>query len=378
MKIRVLTYIYCLTIFLTTVMQTSVMAQQNPRNLEIGWVTDTSNRIAPLEEFIALMEPDGIPPIDRPEFWIAGIAQGHFFAHEPVIALEINGEARAYPLSVLTYHEIVNDSVGGVPVSVTYCPLCNSAMVFDRRLKFNDSEWLLDFGVSGMLRNSDLVMWDRQTESWWQQFTGVALVGELAGEQLRYLPSMIISLEEFIGSYPKGQILSTNTGHNIEYGTNPYTGYDNPENTKPRLYSGEVDPRLPAMERIIDIHVKGKYKIYPLSVIQQQGLIQDQFEGRDIVIFYSSKTVSVLDDSQISESREVGSVTVFSPVVEGSKLTFQKTSKGFRDEQTGSIWRITGKCISGELKGKSLWPLNHGNHFAFAWFAFHPDTEIYK
>ncbi len=354
------------------------MAQKNPKNLDIHWNTDTSRRIVPLEEFTALLRPDGIPPIDDPGFWNAERALVNYFAHEPVISVTINGEAKAFPLSVLTYHEIVNDSIGGTPVTITYCPLCNAAIVFDRRVMINGKQRLLDFGVSGMLRNSDLVMWDRQTESWWQQFTGEALVGELAGLQLTPVSSMIISLEEFVGSWPGGKILSTRTGHNLAYGTNPYDGYDDMDNARPRLYSGEVDPRLPAMERVVDIQVNGKYKIYPLTLIQEKGVINDRFEGSDIVIFYTSKTVSVLDDRQISESREIGSVTAFSREVDEQVLTFRKESEGFVDEQTGSTWSITGKCISGALYGKTLWPLVHGNHFAFAWFAFHPDTGIYE
>lgn len=353
------------------------MAQQNPKNLEIDWKTDTTKRIAPLEEFTALLLPDGIPPIDEPEFWNLERAALAFFEHEPLIVIEINGEAKAYPLSILTYHEIVNDELGGIPITVSYCPLCNAAIVFDRRLKLDGKEILLDFGVSGMLRNSDLVMWDRQTESWWQQFTGTALVGELAGEQLTYISSMIISLGEFTESYPEGLVLSTNTGHNKEYGTNPYTGYDNLSNTQPRLYKGEVDSRLPAMERVIDIQVDGKYKIYPLSLMSQEILINDSFEGEALVIFYTSKTVSVLDEASIEESREIGSVTVFRPVVHGEFLSFKMGSDGFEDEQTGSLWSITGKCISGKLKGEKLRPVVHGNHFAFAWFEFHPESEIY-
>jgi hypothetical protein len=373
MNYRFFTYFFYLAL-----LSIAAMAQQNPKNLDLRWNTDISKRVAPLEEFTALLLADEIPPIDRPEFWNADQALRQYFTHEPVIALEIGGEAKAFPLSVLTYHEIVNDSIGGIPVSVTYCPLCNAAIIFDRRLNFNGDHWLLDFGVSGMLRNSDLVMWDRQTESWWQQFTGEALVGKLAGAKLSYLSSMIISLEEFTNSYPAGKILSTHTGHNMEYGTNPYTGYDDPGNSRPRLYFGELDLRLPAMERVVDIHINGKYKIYPLSVIQQKEVLNDHFEGREIVIFYTSKTVSVLDEHQISESKEIGSVTVFNPMVEGRNLTFLKNTEGFVDEQTGSVWSITGKCISGELNGNSLWPLVHGNHFAFAWFAFHPNSEIFE
>jgi len=356
----------------------TVMAQKNPNNVEVDWKTDISNHLVPLDEFTALMVPDGIPPIDEPVFWDQDRARQNFFEHEPVIAVQVNNRAKAYPLSILTFHEIVNDKIGGTPISVTYCPLCNAAMVFDRRLTFEGEELLLDFGVSGMLRNSDLVMWDRQTESWWQQFTGTALVGKLAGAYLEQVPSMIISLEEFFESYPDGKMLSTETGHSRKYGTNPYTGYDNPENTQPRLFKGEVDTRLPAMERVIDVHVKGKYKIYPLSIISREEVINDTFQGQSLVLFYTSKTVSILDEKEISGSRKIGSVTVFVPEIGDRQLTFTKTDDGFMDEQTGSTWSITGKCISGEMKGEALWPLNHGNHFAFAWFAFHPDTEIYK
>jgi hypothetical protein len=356
----------------------TAMAQQNPKNLDIDWKTDTSNRIAPIEEFTALLMPDEIPPIDKPEFWNAERATMTFFEHEPVIAIEINGEAKAYPLSILTYHEIVNDTVGGTPVSVTYCPLCNAAIVFDRRLTFKGKDLLLDFGVSGMLRNSDLVMWDRQTQSWWQQFTGTALVGELARGQLTFLSSMLISLEEFIDAYPQGLVLSTNTGHNMEYGSNPYTGYDDSSNTQPRLYKGEVDSRFPAMERVIDVQMNGKYKIYPLSVISKKEVINDTFEDQPLVIFYTSKTVSVLDEKSIAESRQIGSVTVFRPLVNNSLLTFKKDENSFVDDQTASVWSITGKCISGKLKGEELRLVVHGNHFAFAWFEFHPDSDIYS
>jgi hypothetical protein len=354
------------------------MAQKNPRNIETNWNTDTSTHKVPLEEFTALMKPDGIPPIDAPKFWGKEKALEEYFLHEPVIAIEINGEAKAYPLSVLMYHEIVNDELGGVPIAATYCPLCNAAIVFDRRLNFDSTNYKLDFGVSGMLRNSDLVMWDRQTESWWQQFTGEALVGKLSGAELTYVSSLLISLTEFLQTFPQGQVLSTETGISSKYGTNPYTGYDDKENIQPFLYKGDVDPRLPAMERVIDIQANEKFKIYPLSVIQQKGIINDTFFDQPIVIFYTSKTVSVLDNKSISDSKEVGSVTVFEPIVDGELLTFDKSDSGFVDHQTGSVWNITGNCTSGPHKRVKLRPINHGNHFAFAWFAFHPECVIYS
>ncbi|MBW6536716.1 MAG: DUF3179 domain-containing protein [Mariniphaga sp.] len=353
-------------------------AQNNPRNVELNWKTDTTKHTVPLNEFTALMKPDGIPPIDSPKFWDKEKATVNYFEHEPVIAVEIGGKAKAYPLSVLMFHEIANDEINGVPLTATYCPLCNAALVFDRRLEFEGKEYLLDFGVSGMLRNSDLVMWDRQTESWWQQFLGEALVGELTGAQLEIIPSMLISLNEFFESYPNGLVLSTETGISREYGTNPYTSYDNLENKQPRLFKGEVDERLPAMERIIDIEVDGKYKIYPLSEISKKGVINDNFKGQPVVFFHTEKTVSVLDENNISKSKQIGSVTAFDPRIDDKLLSFKKTKKGFIDKETGSVWSITGKCVSGELEGKELRPVPHGNHFAFAWFAFHPESEIFN
>lgn len=353
------------------------VAQKNPRNLEINWKTDTSKRIVPLREFTVLMQPDGIPPIDKPKFWAGEKAENNYFAHEPVVALDIKGEAKAYPLSVLMYHEIVNDEVGGKEVSITYCPLCNTAVVYDRRLEFEGETYLLDFGVSGMLRNSDLVMWDRQTESWWQQLTGEALVGKLAGAELNLLPSMLISLEEYHDAYPDGLVLSTETGHFSKYGTNPYTGYDALANEQPRFFKGDVDPRLPAMERVIDIRVDDEYKIYPLSAFEKTDVINDTFKDVAVVLFHTSKTVSVVDEENISESKQVGSVTVFSPVIKGKTLYFEKTPNGFQDKQSGSVWDIAGKCISGEYKGERLMPMPHGNHLAFAWLAFHPGSEIF-
>lgn len=357
---------------------TMVVAQNNPKDLPFNWTTDTANRIVSLDEFTALLMPDGIPPIDEPKFWDREKAENYYFAHEPVVALEIKGTTKAYPLSVLMYHEIVNDDVGGKAVSVTYCPLCNTAVVYDRRLEFEGESYLLDFGVSGMLRNSDLVMWDRQTESWWQQLTGEALVGDLAGAELSLVSSMLISLEEYFDAYPGGLVLSTETGHFSEYGTNPYTGYDALTNVQPRLFKGEVDPRLPAMERVIDIKVDDDYKIYPLSAFEKTDVINDTFKNTPVVLFHTSKTVSVVDEKNISESKIVGSVTVFSPVINGATLHFEEADNGFRDRQTGSNWSITGKCIAGKYEGMKLTLIPHGNHFAFAWLAFHPDSEFFS
>ena len=354
---------------------------KNPRNTVYNWKTDTTKRNIDLSEITLVLPRESFPAIDFPKFINKGLAFNSFFKYEPVISVEINGEAKAYPLNMLTMHEISNDSLGGVPILPSYCPLCNSSMVYDRRIQHNGKEILLDFEVSGMLRNSDMVMADKQTESWWQQLTGEAIVGELTNIQLEIIPSLVISVEEFFNRYPNGLILSPRTGTSSEsrYGTNPYEFYDKAEG-KPRevfFDHANIDLRLPAMERLIDIKGESGYKVYPFSIIKKEGLIQDTFDDMDIVIFYQEGTVSVLDTKDISQAKSIGSATVFSSRVIGKKLHFKKVSKGFKDLETKSLWDITGMCIKGKMKGMSLQPIPHSNHFAFAFLRFHPDAVVY-
>ena len=226
-------------------------------------------------------------------------------------------------------------------------------------------------------------MIDTGTETLWQQFMGEAIVGEYAGLFLEVIPSLIISVEEFFNKYPKGKILSKNSSNEKlarRYGNNPYEGYDNEDGHPYERYfdSSDVDPRLPAMERVIDIEVHGEYKIYPFSKIANAGTVNDKYKTLNVVFFHSDQTVSAVDASKISASRSIGSVTVFNPLVDGQLLTFKKQHGAFIDDQTGSKWDITGRCVECKMKGTQLMIVPHSNHFAFAWLAFFPDSEIYK
>jgi hypothetical protein len=356
---------------------TGVAAQINKGKVTQSWGTDTSNVSIPLDELWIFLKRDGIPPIDDPLFYDETEAAGVFFENEPVVTVVQDSIAKAYPLSILTYHEVLNDRSGNVYYCVSYCPLCNSAVVFNRRLEHLDKEYLLDFGTSGMLRKSNLVMWDRQTETWWQQITGTGLAGELAGVELDMLPCQIISVSDFFESYPGGLILSTKTGHNRKYGVNPYEHYDDAATTQPRLFDEEPDQRLPAMERVVHIFGKQTPKIYPFSLMQEEHVINDSHEDLDVVVFFKDGAVSILDDKQISESKTIGSVTVYSPIVDGQKLTFTWLKNGFKDKQTASLWNLTGQCIEGQYRGRQLKPVVYGNHFAFAWLYLYPETVIY-
>ena len=354
----------------------------NPKNIPWQWTkTDTTQTTVDFSEITIALGRKAFPSIDYPDFLAKEKGASTFFPHEPVIAVAINGEAKAYPLNMLTMHEMSNDSLGGVPILPTYCPLCNSSVVYSRKLKHKDKEYLLDFEVSGMLRNSDMVMADKQTESWWQQLMGSCLVGELAGAQLDVIPSLVISVAAFFDRYPDGMILSPKTGTSSEdrYGKNPYVGYDAADG-KPydRYFDHEVlDSRLAPMERVIDVRGREGYKVYPFSTVAKAGVINDTYDGFDLVIFYKEGTVSVLDQKEIALSKQVGSATLFSPVVDNRKLTFKKKRDYFQDIETKSKWDITGNCFDGKFSGKSLTPLPHSNHFAFAFLRFFPDAEIY-
>ena len=348
-----------------------------------GWKTDFSLHTVPYDEFRSGGVPrDGIPPLDRPAHESIAAADGWLEDTQPVIALALNGAARAYPLAILTWHEIANDHLGGVPVSVTFCPLCNSAVAFDRRV----NGATLDFGVSGNLRHSDLVMWDRQTESWWQQLTGEGIVGQYAGHQLTMLPAPLVSWRDFKAAYPDGDVLSRDTGHNRDYGRNPYGGYDAPGQS-PFLFAGEPDARRPAMERVAALILDGQPIAFPFPILAQEKAVNYAANGRRIAVLFQPGAASALDRPRIADSRDVGSVGVFDAALNGQTLTFRPQESatgngdpangGFVDEPTGSTWNILGQAIAGPLAGQSLTPIVHGSHFWFAWAAFAPQTLIY-
>ena len=316
---------------------------------------------------------DGIPSIDTPSFVRINEASDWIHPDEPVIALQHEGVAKAYPLQILTHHEIVNDGIAGTPVAVTFCPLCYSALVFKRML---DGE-AVEFGVSGLLRNSDLVMYDRMSETLWQQFTGTAIVGTRTGATLEQLPSQIISFKQFAETYPSGRVLSRDTGYNRPYGRNPYAGYDDVDK-RPFAFDGPVDDRLPPMEKVVAVSVGNTHKAYPHSTTEKKRVIHDTVGDRPLVVFHGPGAVSALDAAKVAESKEVGSTGVFDRRVEGKTLTFSYVDDGhFRDQETGSTWTITGMAIDGPLEGAQLEQVQHGNYFAFAWFAFRPGTALY-
>jgi hypothetical protein len=318
-------FVACLALLLTV----ATAALANPDVWRYEWPdTDFSKHSVDLDGIMSGGPPkDGIPSIDDPAF--VPVAQmREINATEPVIGLVIEGDARAYPLRVLTWHEIVNDVVGGVPVAVTYCPLCNSAIVFDRRVDGQATE----FGTTGKLRNSDLVMYDRATESWWQQFLGEAIVGARTGMLLKIIPARLESWERFAARHPQGKVLVPNNPGMRSYGMNPYAGYDS--RTQPYFPVGELPGDVPALARVVKV---GR-QAWTLDSLKKKGRI----EANGLVLTWEAGQASALDARVIAKGREVGNVTVQ-----------RKSAGGLEDV----AYDVT---------------------FAFVFNAFHPDGTLHR
>lgn len=339
------------------------------------WPTDWSRQAVDLGEFLVglpRLDPrDGIPPIDTPRF--EPIADATWLGErEPGALVRLNGEVRFYPLSILTRHEIVNDRFGDIPVAVTFCPLCNTALTFDRRV---DGQ-VLRFGVSGLLRNSDLVMWDDATTSLWQQITGEGVVGTFAGTQLEIISTSIAAYGDVVEDFPDALSLSQQTGFGINYGTNGYVGYSSSET--PFLFDGEPDPRFPALSRVVGVSVGDVDKAYPFDVLAEELAVNDELDGTPVAVLWGGDTADALDGGVIADSQAIGSGTAFDRRVGDETLTF--TSIGddrFTDAETGTVWSLLGVGLDGPLAGAQLEVVTHRNEFWFAWASFFPGAAVY-
>jgi hypothetical protein len=304
-------------------------ASANPSLWKMEWgKTDFTKHSVEFSEIMSGGPPkDGIPSIDDPKF-VALADVKDIAGTEPVIGFSHNGDARAYPLRILIWHEIVNDTVGGLPITVTYCPLCNSAIVFDRRLEGR----VLDFGTTGKLRKSDLVMYDRQTESWWQQFIGEGIVGEMTGKRLKMLPARVESLANFRKRFKTAKILVPNHPGMRAYGRNPYAGYDSA--ARPFLFRGEFPKGIKPMAYVVAV---GK-QAWPLELIRRKKTVT----SGDLRLSWSAGQNSALDSRTIESGRDLGNVVVQ-----------KKDASGWRDAV-------------------------HDLTFAFVFHTFVPDGVIHK
>ncbi len=336
--------------------------------------TDFGRHTIPYAQILSGGPPkDGIPAVDAPQYLSVAQADDWLEPREPVAVIEAGGLVRAYPIQVLTWHEIVNDRLGDLPVTVTFCPLCNTAIAFDRR--FDDR--VLDFGTTGRLHYSNLIMYDRQTETWWQQATGEAIAGLYAGSRLRFVPLAMVSWEDFKAAFPDGDVVSSQTGYGRRYGVNPYQGYDRPGNA-PFLYFGPTTPSaLPQMARVLTIELGGEAVAYPYDLLQERRVVNDRVGGTPVAVLWSAGTASALDHPVIASGRDVGAAVPFSRQAGDRLLEFELRGGQIVDTATGSVWNHLGRAVAGELAGAQLTPVVGVNHFWFSWAAFRPETRVF-
>ena len=313
---------------LTVFLLLAVPAYADPAAWRAEWPrTDFAASAVDFAEIVSGGPPkDGIPAIDSPVF--TPLAEIDIPGTEPVIGLILGGEARAYPLRVLMWHEIVNDEVGGVPVAVTYCPLCNAAVVYDRRV----GDRVLDFGTTGKLRHSDLVMYDRQTESWWQQYEGRAIVGQLTGSRLKVLPARLESLAGFAARAPMGQVLVPNDPGSRNYGLTPYYGYD--LSGAPFLYRGDFPANVMPLDRVVRVGDRA----WALQYLRARGRIETD-DGLRLI--WTAGQNSAMHEARIADGMDVGNVVA---------------------QRRGPDGQWTDVA--------------YGVDYAFAFHAFHPDVAI--
>lgn len=342
------------------------------------WPTNWARRSIDLDELqvgLNALDPrDLIRPIDEPIYEDVASADAWLEDPEPGIFVEVAGESIFYPIRILTAHEIVNDQRGDVPFALTYCPLCNSAAAFDRRV---DGQ-VLRFGVSGLLRHSDLVMWDDATVSLWQQITGTAIVGEMTGTQLEFLPAAIVRWADFKSEHPEGDVLSQESGP-FNYGSNGYVGYSSRSAPFRPFFTGEVDDRFEALSRVVGVRVGDLTKAYPFETIAEERVVNDELGGVPLVVLWgASDTADPLDAPVIAQGEAIGTGIAFDRRVDGQVLTFSAVDDTtFMDAETGSTWSILGTAVDGPLAGTTLDPIIHLNEFWFAWAAFNEGSPVY-
>ncbi len=281
---------------------------------------DLSGSLVPADEIHLGGPPrDGIPALDDPRF-VDAQSSRLLEAEDRVLGLDLNGRARAYPIAILNWHEVVNDAFGDDPVAITYCPLCGTGIAFDARVEGR----ALDFGVSGLLYNSDVLLYDRQTESLWSQIRMQAISGPLKGARLKPLPLHHTSWRAWRDAHPQTRVLSADTGFSRDYRRDPYAGYQDDD----ALYfpvtkrSNRYHPK----ERVLGLEIDGRHKAYPLTELARSGRprIADRLAGRDIEVRFDAAN------------------------------------------QSAQAFDADGR------------PLPAVSGFWFAWFAFHPDTEVFS
>lgn len=344
------------------------------------WCSD-ARRARALAYGEACVPWDSIPAINQPRFVDASNAESLGQA-DPVVALELQGEHRAYPVAILSRHEIVNDVVAGRPLVVTFCPLCNSAVAFSRDVAGRT----LTFGVSGQLVGANLVMFDRETVSRWQQLTGRATAGPLEGTELELLAVQMVSFGSWVDAHPDGLVLEEPAGSNFNYDIDPYAGYDVDPNQPSFVYdppgvvgpAEPTDPRLPPKWRVVGVETDDGTVAFPVPSRKGEAAVETGRIGELPLVAFFRFGVALPEKSYLlSEAPRGWAGTVFVARLGGRDLSFSPDGGGgFLEQLTGSVFDAFGRGLSGPLAGRTLGSVPQVTAFWFSWSHFHPETRV--
>jgi hypothetical protein len=319
-----------------------------------------------LREVVTLLPKGTVPAIlDPTPFLVPADMASGVRDSDQVLGVAIGEESRAYPIPFLSWHEIVHDTVSGVPIVATWCPLCYSGIVYARKLKGQ----LFTFGVSGKLWANGLLMYDHQSDSLWSQLTGQAITGPLQGATLQMLTATQTSWETWKQLHRGTLVLDPDKSpYQRDYNADPYEGYYASQDTgviAPRL----VDQRLPPKALIIGLRLNGQVKAYPLTRLREQPVVNDTIAQTAVVVVFHERAATGV---------------VFNRRVGNHELTFRSAVSGvgepltMRDEQTGSLWsRLDGRAVEGTLRGKQLAQVPSTYAFWFAWKDYYPESAVY-
>jgi hypothetical protein len=318
-------------------------------------------------EIVTLLPKDVIPAIDVPTplFVRAQDAKG-VRDGDRVLGVMIGGESRAYPIPFLSWHEIVNDTIGGLPIVVTWSPLCYTGIVYARAIHGQ----ALTFGVSGKLWANGLLMYDRQTDSLWSQVSGQAITGSMQGRTLPMVPALQTTWGTWKRLHPATLVLDpSRSPYQRDYNVDPYEGYYASQDTGV-MAPKRQDARLPAKALVLGLRLGGAVKAYPFTRLRQAPVVNDTVADTAVVVVFRAQ-----DATGLAFNRRLGEQT----------LTFVATAQAagdqptMRDEQTGSIWSATGgTALQGPWQGKQLEQLPSTYAFWFAWKDYYPQTVVYQ
>ncbi len=299
---------------------------------------------------------DAIPAIKRPEFVPASDARLDY--NEPVLGLIVNGECRAYSVYLLNHHEIVNDKIGDKAFAVTWCPLANLAVVYDRVIDGKE----YTFGVSGSLLKNTLVMFDYETESLWPIIYGEAVQGELAGRKLRALPAcQKVSWGAWRKLHPNTIVLSYRGSRTVGY--DAYKNYH--KNSDAGVHPPKnIDKRLNEKTNIIGIEVNDRYKAYPFYLFNDSAIQSDGFQGLNLLVY---------------RNKDTGTIMVYDRMIDGVVVDFEKSKDYATDKITGTTWDLeSGIGLSGNMKGKKLRHIKFSALYWFVWADYFPKTDLFE